>query len=154
VISFSIRVRILQHIDYLKKHVDITDEADSKTFNHVYENFTNTSKKLAIAQGIQIFIAALLYVSIITSLARGVSPFIAEVISPLVALSSVVGTAVLTVIFAGLSYFTRMVLNDLLAEHSHLVALLVKHNTSFVAHPHYKYGFVKNYEIEENSSDD
>lgn len=145
-IHLSVRRRIVEHVDYLKEHVEIADENDSKTFENVYTSFTHTARKLRAYQVIRTAIATLLYISIITTLAKGVSPEIAQIISPLVALSGLIGTAVLTVLYFIMSHFIKLVLNDLLTEHTHLVALLVKHNNEFIAHPGYEFGIIKHYE--------
>lgn len=145
-ISFSVRERIIQHVDYLKKHVEITDENDKENFENVYASFTRTATKLHVYQTIRIIVAALLYVSIIAALTQSVAPAFTWAVKPLVAISSLIGTAVLGAAYLALTSLNNLVLNDLLAEHTHLVALLVKNNDEFIAHPGYKYGILKHYD--------
>lgn len=144
--SLNPRVRIQQHVEYLTQHIQITDETDKKNFDHVYENFNVVANKLRAYQIAYLVITLLLYISIVTAYASAISPALAWLLEPLAQVSSLVGFTVLSVLWIGLGLLIRTVMMDLLTEHSHLVALLIKHNDEFIAHPHFTFGVIKNYE--------
>ena len=143
--SLNPRVRIQQHVEYLKAHIQIGDETDQKNFDHVYENFCTVARKLRIYQWSYLVITALLYISIVTALASAIHPALEWLLEPLRHIASLVGFTVLSMLWFGIGLLIRTIMMDLLAEHSHLIALLVKHNDEFIAHPEFKFGLVKDY---------
>ena len=143
--SFNPRVRIQQHVEYLKKHIDIGDETDQKNFDHVYNNFCTVAKKLQIYQWMYFIITVLLYISVVTAFASAIHSALEWLLEPLRHAASLVGFTLLSIIWFGMGLLIRTILMDLLAEHSHLVALLVKHNDEFIAHPEFKFGLIKDY---------
>ena len=143
--SLNPRVRIQQHIAYLRQHIQIGDETDQKNFDHVYQNFQTVGNKLAIYQWSYLFVTLLLYISIVTALASAVHPALTWLLEPFQRVSSVIGFTVLSGLWILLGLLIRTIMMDLLTEHSHLIALLVKHNDEFIAHPEFKFGLIKDY---------
>lgn len=144
-LSFNPRVRIQQHVEYLRKHIEITNEIDQKNFDHVYESFQSVAQKLQVYQWVRNVVAVLLYVGIISTLATSILPFASWILSPVMAISSLVGISVLGAAWILLNAFINTVLFDLISEHSHLIAILVKNNDEFIAHPEFTFGLFKQY---------
>ena len=144
-LSINPRVRLQQHIEYLKEHIEIGDENDQKNFDHVYGNFCTVAAKLRLYQWVRNIVAVFLYASVITTMAKTIIPGITWALSPLVAVSGLVGITVLSALWIGLNTLINTVMLDLVSEHSHLVAILVKNNDEFVAHPGYSLGLFKKY---------
>ena len=143
--SLNPRVRVQQHVEYLKAHIQIEDETDQKNFDHVYENFKNVAGKLKIYQWAYLIITSLLYISIVMAYASAIHPALTWLLEPLANISSLVGFTILSALWLGLGLLIRTVMIDLTTEHSHLIALLVKHNDEFIAHPNFRLGMIKDY---------
>lgn len=144
-ISINPRVRLRQHIEYLREHITIDDTNDQKNFEHVYENFKGVASKLKFYQWVRNVVAVFLYASVIATMAKTIMPGLSWALSPLVAISGLVGITVLSGVWILLNSLINTVLFDMISEHSHLVAILVKHNDEFVAHPNFVFGLFKQY---------
>lgn len=148
IFSLNPRVRIQQHVEYLAKHITITDEIDKQNYDHVYENFCILATKLRAYQWAYYIVSLLLYISVVAAITRAVIPGLAWALEPFIAISGVIGFGVLSLIWVVLSSIIHAVTFDLMSEHSHLVALLIKHNDEFIAHPSFRLGVIKEYNEE------
>jgi len=140
--------RVMRHIDYLSDHVAIADKVDKENFRILHENIKKTARRLRLYQFVRIVLLAMLYVSFIITIAQTISPWFNLVLGPLIALATIMGFGLLTILVLLLSRIIHVVEVDLLIEHSHLVAIAVKHNKNYVVHPTYKFGLFMVYEDE------
>lgn len=131
--SFTLnpRKRIEAKLEELIRDVKIEHETRKQLYEQARDQYQQVAKKLAVYQYIQYVIAALLYVSVISTVAGAFSPFFEELLTPVVALSQVIGITILSITYFGLSTVTQTLLFDLLAEYTKLVALIShEHNSA------------------------
>lgn len=136
--------RVKRHVEYLQNNVKIPKGHDKENFERILENFYTTASKHRIYGFIHGAIFLLLYASVIQTIVQATA--LNPIIHAASTLTSLLGVTFLTIIFFISQRYMNAVFTDLLIEHSHLVAITVKHNKDFVVHPHYKWGLFKDYE--------
>lgn len=146
VLSLNPKYRITRHVEYLREHIKIPKGHDKENFETVYNNFCQTSKRLTIYHWIRNVTFVLLYFSIILTIAKDILPGVTEVLAPVGQIANLIGFSLLTIVFVIVTKAITAVRTDLIVEHSHLVAIAVKHNKNFKVHPEYKWGLFKDYE--------
>lgn len=138
--------RVKRHLDYLKDNIKIKSKTDQESFDNIYDVFTQTIRKLRYYVAVRGLIFLFLYISAIVSVIESYIPGAGLIFRPFVVFTGVVGATVFVVLLALTTKIVTTVKNDVMVQQTHLMAILVKHNKTFVAKPHYVWGVVEEYE--------
>ncbi len=136
--------RYQHHVDYLRKHIEITDDEDKESFTHISSAFDKSARAVRAYQRIRLVLFVLLYLTAGTAIVQSLSPALAQALRPLQLLVAWFGVGALSVLVLVFTKLVNAALTDVEIAHTHLVALAVKHS-DFVARPKVRAGLYTRY---------
>ncbi len=145
-VSLNPKWRYYDHAQHLIKHTNISSKRDKENFDNIYNTFLETIKKITKVQFIDGIIFILLYLSVINTFVSVIWPYFEAIIKPINAIVSLIGFSVLFLVHLYLRRIYFALLTDLNIEHTHLVALAVKHSDNKPMRLNYGFLLYKKYD--------